>query len=207
MNDLERIKNEYGSIMQEYCKQVFMPILNEGLPLYEIISEVYDPLRLNISYMVAHNKEHEFIQRVYANAFATINMRNEAKNDNRSIQDLLDVEEYYIFKVPKKDLDIYNNYFDERENPFFLFPEELDDNKLYLIVRRHASTIERGEGDPEDAYARSVLFITFNKDKKNSVRIYNRYGRLYSDDLEVITKGLTQAFVREEGLIAGRVLK
>ncbi len=203
--ELELIRNDFGELAYALSIGVFNPILDSDISLHEILSEILGKGEGAYNRYIHHKFEYGLIEEVYKRFISRMQLKvEEAPNSPKSIRDLLDIEDYIIFRIKDGDEQTFKEYYKAEEMPHFPSSTELNNMKAFILIRKHSHNLRREdfiEPSPEDEYARSVILVTYVKGMKNSVCLTNRYGVLYSDDLDVITKGLTKAFEKEEELV------
>ena len=122
----------------------------------------------------------------------------------------------YIIVDSNGDIKVPNRVGNE-ELCTFEDPDRSANYYIFFIVKKNVESIRREDFETpkrEDAYGVSVLCIQFAKGKKQRVSIKSRYNHTvnnpdgtYSNNLDAIIPGLTEAFEREYGFNIGEKYK
>ena len=206
-NDIDKIKDDYGQGMYELCCGMFGPIIDSELSLYDIIKEEF-----GVSKTLYHELQegyviYPFMNRIYANAlkraFNHSKEENTLERKEKNLRDILDEYDYFIFRLAGNDGGNFGCYYYWDEMPEFPTEEELKDKKGFILIKKNAPSLDRTEFtgiNQNDAYAKSVILVTYEIGNKASLRLVNRYGKEIHNNLEMIAPGLTLAFEKEENL-------
>ena len=214
VNDLNKIKKEYGEEMSHLCKDLFPTILEKPGLLYHIISTNFSKSRHLYNDIIAGSKVGVFKDYI-SFIYDKMSPFNDKLEDNRTVRDLLKENGYTLYECKtNEDIQRFRRYYADREALCtFRDPKRIDNHYIFFIVKDNVDEIRREDfvnPQREDKYSVSVLDLQFDKGKKQRVSIKSRYNHTvnspdatYSNNLENIAKGLTKAFEREYGFNIG----
>ena len=222
--DLKWIKKHYGEKFSHLCRSLFPTILEtEGL-LTKLLSEHFPPSRELYNDLILNDLTLKFKNYVH-NLTETKENKKETK---LTPEELLDKAGYILYPECKSERDIqsFRHYY-HRGSPTPVYQggsparyegEELctfnggrlRSNRVWFAVKKNVDEIRREDFKyprREDDYGVSVLSIQFTHAQPSILSIKNRYNHTvynpdttYSNNLDNIIEGLTQAFVNTYGI-------
>ena len=212
LDDLKRIKKEYGENMSHLCRSLFPSILEKPGLLYHILSTHFAKSKSLYGDITSEHKEYLFKEYIYH--FCDIE-KEQNEEITKSVKKLLDEAGYDLFECRNHDdvLKFKKYYAPGEELCTFNDPYRIDGHYIFFIVKKDVDKIKRGdfkEPKREDAYGVSVLDLQFDKGQRQRVSIKSRYNHTvnnpdatYSNNLDAIAPGLTAAFEKEYGFNIG----
>ena len=222
--DLKWIKKHYGEKFSHLCRNLFPTILEtEGL-LTKLVSEHFPPSRELYDDLTQNSLANPFKNYV----FSLTETENNKKKVNLTPEELLDKAGYILYPECQTEQDIQNfRHYYHRGSPTPVYQggspagykgEELctfnggrlRTDRVWFAVKKDADKIKRKNfKNPrrEDDYGVSVLSIQFSRSEPSILSIKNRYNHTvanpdatFSNNLDNIIPGLTQAFVDHYGI-------
>ena len=222
--DLKWIKKHYGEKFSHLCQNLFPTILEtEGL-LKKLLSEHFPPSRELYDDLTQNNLVDSFKNYVFS---LTKTEDNKTKS-SLTPEELLDKAGYILYPEcqTEKDIQNFRHYYHRGSptpvyqggNPARYEGEELctfnggrlRSNRVWFAVKKDVDKIKREAfKNPrrEDDYGVSVLSIQFSRSEPSILSIKNRYNHTisnpdatFSNNLDNIIPGLTQAFVNHYGI-------
>ena len=212
LNDLKKIKKEYGENMAHLCRSLFPTILETPGLLYYILSTHFSKSKSLYGDITSENKEFLFKEYIYH--FCDIE-KEKKEEVTKSVKELLDEAGYDLFECRNHDdvLKFKKYYAPGEELCTFNDPYRIDGHYIFFIVKKDVDKIKREdfkEPKREDAYGVSVLDLQFDKGQRQRVSIKSRYNHTvnnpdatYSNNLDAIAPDLTAAFEKEYGFNIG----
>ena len=212
LDDLKEIKKDYGENMMHLCRSLFPTILEQPGLLYYVLSEHFAKSRSLYDDIVKEHKEYVFKEYIYS--FVDVESRK-AQMPIKSVKELLAESGYEIYECKtNRDIQRFRKYYRGDEALCtFSDPHRIDSHYIFFIVKKDVDRIKREDfKDPkrEDAYGVSVLDLQFDKGERQRVSIKSRYNHTvnnpdatYSNNLDAIIPGLTEAFERDYGFNIG----
>ena len=208
MDDLKQIKKHYGEEMMHLCRELFPTLLEtEGL-LFKVLSSKFPYSRHIAKDIIEKNAEVQFKSIIYSN----IDVEN--NNTIKSIKtpkELLEEVGYDLYECHnEEEIQAFKKYYAPREELCTFHGGRLNRCHVFFAVKKDVDKIKREDfNHPErqDRYGTSVISIQFTRDSTNTLSIKNRYNHTvnnpdatFSNDLENINIGLTEAFNQTYGL-------
>lgn len=219
LDDLKRIKKEYGENMSHLCRKLFPSILeHEGL-LYYILSTHFAKSKSLYGDITRERKEYVFKEYIYYFYDEIREKKENEKKEVKSVKELLEEKGYDIYECKtNEDIHKFRKYYKDNEVLCtFKDSNRIDNHYIFFIVKKNVDEIKREDfTNPkrEDEYSTSVLDLQFDKAIKQRVSIKSRYNHTvsypdatYSNNLENISEGLTEAFERDYGFNIGNSYK
>ena len=216
LDDLKYIKKHYGENMSHLCRELFPSVLERSGLLYHLLTTNFNPSRSLYYDIVNEKKVNNFKDYIYS----FIDKEQEEKQIiDKSVKKLLESVGYDIYECKNNDdIQRFRKYYkDNEELCTFRDPDRIDNHYIFFIVKKNVDDIKRKDFDRpkrEDEYGVSVLDLQFDKGKNQRVSIKCRYNHTvrnpdatYSNNLDNIVEGLTEAFEREYGFNIGKEYK
>ena len=215
LDDLKLIKKYYGEKMSHLCRDLFSSILETPGLLYKIISDNFHPSKSLYNDIMSEGKQILFKNYIYF----FFDGKQEEIISNKSVKELLDSVGYDIYECKNHEdvLKFKKYYADEEALCTFRDPSRINNYHIFFIVKKNVDEIKREDfKEPirEDKYGTSVLDLQFDKGKNQRVSIKSRYNHkvmnpdaTYSNNLDNIVEGLTDAFERDYGFNIGNEYK
>ena len=211
-DDLKLIKKYYGENMMHLCRSLFPTILEKPGKLFELISSRFNYSKFLYDDIIREKKEEKFKDFIY-NLFDPL--ENSEIVYDKTPQELLEEKGYILYECKtKEDINRFIKYYQPNER-LCTFGESGELGRLkrcfvFFAVKKNVDEIKRGnfkEPSREDEYGTSVISIQFSRGEVNTLSIKNRYNHTvpnpdatFSNDLELINKGLTIAFSKHYNL-------
>ena len=208
IDDLKRIKKDYGENMSRLCRELFSTILEKPGLLYYIMSTHFPKSKYLYDDIIAESKKYEFKNFIYFLYDEMVGL-NEQQEVNKTVRELLQEKGYTLYECKtNEDIQKFRKFYADGEALCtFHDPNRINDHYIFFIVKDNVEEIKRKDfSNPkrEDEYSTSVLDLQFDRGKKQRVSIKSRYNHTvkspdatYSNNLENIAEGLTEAFERE----------
>ena len=218
IDDLKKIKKDYGENMSHMCRELFPTILEKPGLLYHIISTHFSKSRYLYEDIMSESKKYEFKNFIYFLYDEMVDINKELK-DNRSVREILSEKGYTLYECrTNEDIRKFRKYYTDGEALCtFRDPNRINNHYIFFIVKNNVGEIKRENfQNPkrEDEYSTSVLDLQFDKGTRQRVSIKSRYNHTvsnpdatHSNNLEQIAKGLTEAFERDYGFNIGNEYK
>ena len=208
LNDLKKIKKEYGENMSHMCRELFPSILESDGLLYHILQTHFAKSKHLYEDIINEDKKYQFKNYIY---FLYDEMMGRSYNDenNKSVIELLKEKGYTLYECKtNEDIHKFRKYYASGEELCtFRDPNRINNHYIFFIVREGVDKLNRStftSPKREDDYSVSVLDLQFDKGEKQRVSIKSRYNHTvsnpdatYSNNLENIAEGLTDAFERD----------
>ena len=207
LDDLKRIKKDYGEKMSHMCRELFPSILEKPGFLYHLLSSNFVKSKSLYDDIVNENKKLAFKEYIFY--FFDKENRRANRKPTKRVKDLLDEAGYLFFECKtNEDIRKFKKYYVSKEKLCtFKDPYRIEHYYIFFIVRKDVDKINRDDfKNPkrEDLYSTSVLDLQFDKGEKQRVSIKSRYNHTvtnpdatYSNNLDRIVPGLTDAFEYE----------
>ena len=209
LDDLKKIKKDYGEQMAHLCRSLFPTILeHKGLLYYVISSTIPKSKDFYYDLINAHN-EYDFKELIYS---ICDQKRINLTTGEKTAEELLDEAGYELFECKNNDdIQKFRKYYQPSEELCtFRDSNRIKNHQIFFIVKKNVDQIKRDDfknPSREDEYSTSVLDLQFDKGKTQRVSIKSRYNHTvtnpdatYGNNLDKIIPGLTDAFEREYGL-------
>ena len=208
-SDLKYIKKHYGEKFAHLCRDLFPTILEtEGL-LKDIITKHFAPSR-NLYYDIVENfLQDEFKSYIYS--FVDVE-QDSPQSIDFSPEELMRKAGYILYPECQTEEDIqkFRKYYASGEELCTFGGQRLKSCRVWFAVKENVDEIKR-ENFPhptrQDEYGTSVISIQFSRTGNNYLSIKNRYNHMvnnpdatFSNDLDNIIPGLSQAFAQHYGL-------
>ena len=218
VDDLKEIRKHYGEKMSHLCRDLFPTILEKKGLLYHILETHFARSKQLYEDIMSENKESSFKTYIYS-IYDEINNANSKINVNKSARELLKEKGYTLYECKNnEDIQKFKKYYKKKEELCtFRDPYRINNYNIFFIVKDNADELKREDfKDPkrEDEYSVSVLDLQFDKGQRQRVSIKSRYNHTvpnpdatYSNNLENIAEGLTEAFEKEYGFNIGNEYK
>ena len=218
IDDLKKIKKDYGENMSHMCRELFPTILEKPGLLYHIISTHFSKSRYLYDDIINDSKKYEFKNFTYFLYDEIIDFKKKQK-DNRTVREILSEKGYTLYECKtNEDIRKFKKYYKSGEALCtFRDSNRINNHYIFFIVKNNADEIKREifqNPKREDEYSTSVLDLQFDKGTRQRVSIKSRYNHTvanpdatYSNNLENIAEGLTEAFEREYGFNIGNEYK
>ena len=218
VDDLKEIRKHYGEKMSHLCRDLFPTILEKKGLLYHIIETHFARSKQLCEDIMSERKESSFKTYIYS-IYDEINNTNSKTNFYKSVRELLSEKGYTLYECKNnEDIQKFKKYYrKDEELCTFRDPYRINSYHIFFIVKDNADELKREDfKDPkrEDEYSVSVLDLQFDKGKRQRVSIKSRYNHTvtnpdatYSNNLENIAEGLTEAFEKEYGFNIGNEYK
>ena len=207
---LKYLKKHYGEDFAKLCRTLFPTILEEEGVLKDIITSKFGESRSLYNDIVSQGLENEFKNFVY-------DVYEEYKSKilldvNKTPEELLSEAGYILYPECKTESDIqkFKKYYAKGEELCTFNGGRLNSCRVWFAVKKDVDKIKREDFEKpqrQDKYGTSVISIQFSKDEDNTLSIKNRYNHAvanpdatFSNDLENIIPGLTNAFEKTYGL-------
>ena len=228
MDDLKLIKKHYGEKMAHLCRDLFPTVLETPGVLYTALSKTFYPTKFLYDDLDNDSLKEAF-KEVVSYAIPN-KEELEKKVVLKSAKELLDEAGYILYECKtEEDIQSFRHYYQRNDgivpkytpgtNPNYAPKEELctfrghrlDSCHVFFAVKKNVDEIKRedykGKEKRQDEYGTSVISIQFSRGTNNVLSIKNRYNHTvsnpdatFSNNLENIIPGLTQAFERDYGL-------
>lgn len=209
-SDLKQIKKKYGEDMMHFCRSNFSSILEEDGKLFSLLESSFAFSHFLYDDVKYQGLEQDFIQFIYY--LAKDEEEKELPTTNKTPSELFEELGYHLYECHTwEDVQCFRKYFEKDEELCtFEDKERLDRCHIFFAVKKNVDEIKRENFEnPErqDEYGTSVMSIQFSKtdeDGLNVLSIKNRYNHsvpnadaTFSNNLENITPGLTDAFTKK----------
>ena len=218
IDDLFKIKKEYGENMTHLCRKLFPSILEQKGLLYYLLSNHFAKSKDLFYDIIKEEKEEnfkEYIHFFYDELMETNKQENNAEKEPKSVIELLEEKGYDFYKCEtNEDILKFKKYYRSNEELCtFRDSNRIENHYIFFIVKKNVDDIKRENFKNlkrEDEYSTSVLCIQFDKGSKQRISIISRYNHrvdnpnaTYSNNLENIAINLTEAFERDYGFNIG----
>ena len=205
--DYEIIKEKYGEEFAKLCRKLFPTLLEKPGLLTEIITSKFYPNHYLYQDIINSNNEEEFKDYIYSLA----NIKYTELKNNKTVKELLDEAGYDFYECKsEEDIEKFTKYYAPGELLCTFNSRRLGKCIVFWAVSKKVSQIKRENmtnPNRQDEYGTSVISIQFTRGFNNTLSIKNRYNSTvknpdatYSNNLENIIPGLTEAFRREYNL-------
>ena len=212
MDDYKIIKKNYGEKFARMCRELFPTILEkEGLLSSLIMSKFAYPNHYLYDDIVGDIEVNEFKNYIYS----FIDVERKELFTNKSVRQLFDEAGYDFYECNcEEDIHFFKKYYKDDEKLCTFNGNRLAKCFVFWAVRKNVDSIKREDfKNPkrQDEYGTSVISIQFDRGMVNTLSIKNRYNHkvnnpnaTFSNDLENIIPGLTNAFEREYGFLMNK---
>ena len=216
--ELNKIKKHYGEKMAHMCRELFPTILEQKGLLYHIILAHFPKSKQLYEDIIKENKMYDFKNYIYF-LYDEMMDKNSHEENHKSVRVLLKEKGYTLYECKtNEDIQRFRKYYANGEELCtFRDPYRINNHYIFFIIKEGADTLNRKlfpSPKREDEYSVSVLDLQFDKGKKQRVSIKSRYNHTvsnpdatYSNNLENIAEGLTDAFEKEYGFKIGNEYK
>ena len=204
--------------MSHLCRDLFPTILEKKGLLFHIIETHFARSKQLCEDIMSEGKELRFKTYIYS-IYDEINNTNSRTKIDKSARELLKEKGYTLYECKNnEDIQKFRKYYKKKEELCtFRDPCRINNYNIFFIVKDNANKLKREDfKDPkrEDEYSVSVLDLQFDKGQRQRVSIKSRYNHTvtnpdatYSNNLENIAEGLTEAFEKEYGFNIGNEYK
>ena len=208
MDDLKQIKNKYGEEMSHLCRELFPTILESDGLLFKLLSDHFDYYKGLYNDIVDNNLEYAFKNYIYS----LIDVENNNETIiNKTPSELLDEAGYILYECKsEEEIQSFKKYYSSGEELCTFKDKRLNTNYVFFSIKKDVDNIKREDflnPERQDKYGTSVISIQFTKGNVNTLSIKNRYNHTvnnpdatFSNNLENIIEGLTNAFEKEYNL-------
>ena len=207
MNDLILIKKYYGEEMMHLCKKLFPTILEEEGKLFSILSEHFAYNKFLYEDIISQDMIISFTNFIYS--FAGIDITDVITDKNPF--ELMEEAGYILYECKtEEEINSFKKYYKNGEELCTFDSDRLKDCYVFFEVKKDVDRIKREDfkiPQRQDEYGVSVISIQFTRGDNNILSIKNRYNHkvdnpdaTYSNNLELITPGLTHSFEKYYGL-------
>ena len=208
VDDLKRIKKEYGENMSHMCRELFPTILETPGLLYHIITTHFAKSKYLCEDIINENEKYVFKNYIYS-LYDKMNIGASRIEEPKSVRELLMEKGYTLYECKtNEDIQKFSRYYTDKEKLCtFHDPNRINSHYIFFIVKEDADKLNRSSFTSpkrEDEYSVSVLDLQFDKGEKQRVSIKSRYNHTvrnpdatYSNNLENIAEGLTEAFEKD----------
>ena len=216
VDDLKLIKKHYGEKMSHLCRELFPSILECPGLLYHLIESNFNKSRSLYYDIINEHKEYSFKEYIYN----LIEEKPKTKKENtHSVKELLDSVGYELYECKdNEDVLSFKKYYREDE-VLCTFKDKIriKNHHIFFLVKKNVEDYNRHDYTHpwrEDDYSTSVLCIQFDRGVSQRVSIKSRYNHTvknpdatYSNNLDLIVPGLTDAFENDYGFNIGNIYK
>ena len=207
MNDLILIKKYYGEEMMHLCKKLFPTILEEEGKLFSILSEHFAYNKFLYEDIISQDMIISFTNFIYS--FAGIDITDVITDKNPF--ELMEEAGYILYECKtEEEINSFKKYYKNGEELCTFDSDRLEECYVFFAVKKDVDNIKREDfkiPQRQDEYGVSVISIQFTRGDNNILSIKNRYNHkvdnpdaTYSNNLELITPGLTHSFEKYYGL-------
>ena len=212
LDDLKYIKKHYGEKMSHLCRELFPSILECPGLLYHIISSHFYPNKSLYKDIDSYGITSEFKDYIYS----FIDIEENTNKNTVSVKELLESVGYDLYECKSHEdvLSFEKYYADGEKLCTFNDPYRILNNYIFFIVKKNVSDIKREDFESpkrEDEYGVSILDLQFDRGNNQRISIKSRYNHTvsnpdatYSNNLDKIVPGLTDAFINEYGFNIGK---
>ena len=205
--DLKIIKKKYGEKMAHLCRNLFPSILETEGKLSGIMLKIFDENHDLYEDILNNELVVPFKNYIYS----LLDIKLESINTSKTACELLDMAGYTLFKcLTEQDIQKFKKYYYKSEKLCTFRGGRLKTNYVFFAIKKDVDEIKRSDfKNPkrQDRYGTSVISIQFTKDSNHTLSIKNRYNHsvqnpdaTFSNNLDNIIPGLTNAFERDYGL-------
>mgnify|MGYP000027290511 CR=1 FL=1 len=206
--DEKIIRKYYGENLWHLCRKLFPTLLLEEGKLSEILLRYFAYNHTLCEDIILSGKIYEF-----KNLIMNHSLKKESPiNTNKTAKELLKIAGYSLYICHnEKEIQRFKKYYAKGEELCTFKTERLNDCYVFFAIKNNASSLKRytfKNPDRQDEYGTSVISIQFTKDGCYTLSIKNRYNdtvkdadATFSNNLDNIIPGLTQAFYKDYGLI------
>ena len=213
IDDLKYIKKYYGENMSHLCRRLFPTILETPGLLYYILSSKFSKSKSLYGDITSASKIISFQDFIYNTHSNLTGNKSKKSIILKPVIELFDDAGYDLYKCKTdKDVQKFKKYYEKGEELCtFNDPFRVDNYDIFFAVKKDVNHIKRSDyknPQREDLYSTSVLCLQFSKGDSQNVSIKSRYNHkvdnpdaTYSNNLERIQVGLTNAFMHDYGYI------
>ncbi|MBR6949733.1 MAG: hypothetical protein IKH54_06095 [Bacilli bacterium] len=204
MEDLDRIKKNYGEKMSHLCRELFPSILEKDGLLPKILDNTFNHSFYLYEDIV--NSDSEFLFKDYI--YGQLKEKKEVEDTDKTPKELLKSVGYNLYECKsEEDIQKFKKYYRHEESLCTFNGGRLNKHYVFFAIKEDIDNIKREmykEPKREDSYGRSAISIQFTKGMHNTLSIKNRYNHTvkkpdstYYNHLDNIVKGLTKSFEKE----------
>lgn len=207
VDDLKLIKKYYGEKMMHLSRELFPTILEDKGVLFNLFENHFDHNRELYDDIVNNNLVSGFKEYIYGLLDIKLKQENSAKTPSELLSDA--GYDFYECNC-EDDIKRFKKYYAPGEELCTFKGDRLKTNYVFFAVKKNVDEIKRKDflfPERQDLYGTSVISIQFCKGNTNYLSIKNRYNHrvnnpdaTFSNNLDNIILGLTEAFEREYGL-------
>ena len=206
VDELITIKKLYGEKMMHLCRDSFSTILETPGLLLGLLKKKFDPSH-ELYYDLEKNG---LIDNFKKFIYFSLGKETSRIVTDKSVYQLMDEAGYNLYKCDtEQDIKAFRKYYETDEELCSFRGDRLKTCYVFFAVKKNVKEIKRKDfKNPErqDLYGTSVISIQFTNGLSNTLSIKNRYNHhvdnpdaTFSNNLENIIPGLTEAFEREFG--------
>lgn len=207
LGDFKIIKDNYGEKMAHLCRSLFPTLLEQEGLLSNILLSKFSPNHYLYEDIINNHLEDEFKSFIYE----FLDVEKETVTVNKTVKELLEEAGYFFYECHmEEEIQYFKKYYKENEELCTFNGGRLNKCHVFFAVKKNVEGIKRenfSSPKREDEYGVSVISIQFSKGRINTLSIKNRYNHTvnnpdatYSNNLDNIIPGLTNAFAREYNL-------
>ena len=210
--DLKYIKKHYGENFAHLCRTLFPSVLEvEGL-LPSLITRTFAPTKsLYEDLKSTPNAIDDF--KSYISNLANEVIKPVHEKSPFTPEELLDRAGYILYPecTTEDEIQAFKKYYEKGEELCTFRGGRLNTCRVWFAVKKNVDEIKREnflKPLRQDEYGTSVISIQFTKAIPNTLSIKNRYNHVvlnpdatFSNDLDNIIAGLTDAFVEKYSLL------
>lgn len=207
--DLKIIKKHFGDKFAKLCKSLFPTILEKEGLLSKIVLDHFAPTR-SLCNDIINDGDFEYEFSIFVSSFFK-NDKEIFDAGDKTAEQLMDEAGYILYPEceSKYEIDKFKNYYQPEEEicTFWDADLRLSFARVWFAVKKNVDQIKREDFTMpfrQDEYGTSVISIQFTKGPASTLSIKNRYNHIvknpdatFSNNLENIIPGLTNAFVKE----------
>ena len=204
--DYKILKENYGENFARLCRQLFPTLLEKEGLLSQIIMSQFAPNHELYEDIITESNIEAFKDYIYR--FIDVESKN--IKTNKTVEELLDEKGYKFYECKTEaEIQSFKKYYEKDEELCTFLGGRLERCYVFFAVKKNVEDIQRKDfPNPtrQDDYGTSVISIQFTR-IGNTLSIKNRYNHrvnnpdaTFSNNLDNINPGLTEAFEREYGL-------
>ena len=227
LNDYKLLKKHYTEKFAQLCRDLFPTILETPGKLYELISSLFAPNKFLYDDLLSENSINKFKDYIYKEYDKDVaELKHTTKTPEELLDEVGYI--LYECKT-EVDIQSFRKYYRRNDGKVPVYKEgtkpeihngeelctfnggRLDSCYVFFAVKKNVDEIKREDfKNPkrQDKYGTSVISIQFTRGDVNHLSIKNRYNHTivdcnpdatFSNDLDNIIAGLTDAFVKKYG--------
>ena len=227
INDYKLLKKHYNEKFAQLCRDLFPTILETPGKLYELISSLFAPNKFLYDDLVSGKRIDDFKELIYKEYNKDFGEIVETEKTPEELFDEVGYTLYEC--KTEADIQRFRKYYKRNDGKVPVYKEgtrperyngeelctfngdRLNQCHVFFAVKKNVDEIKRENfSNPkrQDEYGTSVISIQFTRGDVNHLSIKNRYNHTvvdcnpdatFSNDLDNIIAGLTDAFVKKYG--------